>query len=187
VRIVRVITQRHDLAGQQAAARSLEHAFEARGIELTALQEMLDVRKSILDHLVIILSVLTFAATIVVLVGMLGLTSTLAVNVLQRTREIGILTAIGARPRTVAGQVWTEAMLIGLLSWALAMLIGMPLSWALETACGRIFFNTPLDFYLSPSAAALWLGLVVVLATLSSILPARRAARLTVREALSHS
>lgn len=187
VRMVRIVTQRHDLAGQQAAARSLERAFEGRGIELTALQEMLDARKGILDHLVIILSVLTFAATIVVLVGTLGLTSTLAVNVLQRTREIGILTAIGARPRTVAGQVWTEAMLIGLLSWALAMLIGVPISWALETACGRIFFKTPLDFYLSPSAAALWLGLVVVLASLSSIIPARRAARLTVREALSHS
>ena len=187
VRMVRVVTQRHDLEGQQAAARSLERAFEARGIELTALQEMLDVRKSILDHLVIILSVLTFASSIVLLVATLGLTSTLALNVLQRTREIGILSAIGARPRTVAGQVWTEAMLIGLSSWVLGMAIGTPITWALETACGRIFFKTPLDFYLSPTAAALWFGVVVLLASLSSVLPARRAARLTVREALSHS
>ena len=185
VRMVRVITKRHDLAGQQAAARGLERAFERRGIEVSALQEMLDVRKSILDHLVIIMAVLTFAATIVVFVGALGLTSTLALNVLQRTREIGILGAIGARPGTLARQVWAEALLIGLLSWVAGMILAVPISWALETACGQIFFKTPLDFYLSPQAALLWLALVVLLASLSSLMPARRAARLTVREALS--
>jgi putative ABC transport system permease protein len=78
-------------------------------------------------------------------------------------------------------------MLIGLSSWALGMVIGVPITWALEAACGRIFFQTPLDFYLSPQAALLWLVVIVLLASLSSLLPARRAARLTVREALSHS
>ena len=43
-----------------------------------------------------------------------------------------------------------------------------------------------LGFYLSPWAAAIWLGLVVVLATVSGLAPARRAARLTIREALAY-
>jgi putative ABC transport system permease protein len=187
VRSLRVVTRRHDLAGQQAAARDLERAFEARGIELNALQELLDVRKSILDHLVIIMAVLAFASSVVVFVGALGLTSTLALNVLQRTREIGILGAIGARPGAIARQVWTESLAIGVSSWVAAVILAAPISWALEAACGQIFFKSPLDFYLSPRAILLWLGLVVVLATLSSIVPARRAARLTVREALTHS
>jgi putative ABC transport system permease protein len=61
------------------------------------------------------------------------------------------------------------------------------LSAALEAACGQIFFKVPLDVYASPSVAGLWLVLVVVLASLSSVYPARRAARLSVREALSHT
>jgi ABC-type lipoprotein release transport system permease subunit len=57
-------------------------------------------------------------------------------------------------------------------------------SWALEVACGRIFLKAPLDFHVSVRALALWLGLVLVLATLSSFHPALRAARLRVSEAL---
>jgi putative ABC transport system permease protein len=130
--------------------------------------------------------VLTAAALVVVVVGSLALTSTLTLNVIQRTREIGVLGAIGATPRTIASHVWFEAMVFGLLSWAVANLIALPSSWLLESVTGRIFFGSPLDFRLSPMASALWLLLVVVLATVSSVYPAQRAARLSVREALAH-
>ena len=146
---------------------------------------MLDVKQSILDHLVIILTVLTMASVMVVFVGALGLTSTLTLNVVQRTREIGVLGAIGATPRTIARQVAIESVLIALLSWLVALILSAPVTWALEATCGQIFLKTPLGFYLSPGAALTWLGLVLVLAFLSSFYPARRAARLTVREALS--
>ena len=147
---------------------------------------MLDAKKGILDHLVIILSILTLASLIVVFVGALGLASALALSVVQRTREIGIMGAIGATPGTLARHVWAEGVLLGLLSWGAAMLLAAPLTWILESACGNIFFKSPLPFYMSAGAAAEWLGLVLVLASVCSVLPARRAARLTVREALSH-
>jgi putative ABC transport system permease protein len=145
---------------------------------------MLDARQAILDHLVIIYSVLTLASLVVVFVGGLGLASTLTLSVLQRTREIGVMSALGARPRTLASHVWLEGLFVGLLSWIVAVLFTVPVSWALEQACGRIFLKAPLDFHLSPLALALWLGLVLVLATFSSFHPALRAARLRVREAL---
>lgn len=186
-RTVRIVTRGHDDAGQRAAARAVEAAFERSGIELAGLQRMLDAKQGILDHLVIILAILTMASAIVVVVGGLGLASTLALSVVQRTREIGVLGAIGATPRTIASQVWFESVLIAALSWVAAIALSAPVSWALETVCGNIFFKAPLDFYLSPGASALWLALVLVLASVSSWTPARRAARLTVREALNHS
>jgi putative ABC transport system permease protein len=73
------------------------------------------------------------------------------------------------------------------LSWIAANVLAAPLSWALETTCGNIFLKAPLDFHLSPAAMGIWLALVLVLASISSFYPARRAARLTVREALSHA
>ncbi len=122
-----------------------------------------------------------------VFVGGLGLTSALTLSVVQRTREFGVMAAIGATPGMLARQVWTEGVLLGLASWVVACVLTVPLSYALEAACGRIFFKLPLDFYASPLAAGQWLLLVLVLSSLSSFPPARRAARLTVREALTQS
>ena len=186
-RAVRVVTRGHDDAAQRDVARAVEAEFERRGIAIAQAQRMQDARKGILDHLVIILSILTMAASVVVFVGSLGLTSTLMLGVVQRTREIGVMSAIGATPTTLARQVWFEGVLIGVLSWFAACALTAPLSVALEAACGRIFFKVPLDPYVWPRALGLWLVIVVVLASLSSFYPARRAARLTVREALNHS
>lgn len=186
-RTARIVTRRHDDAGQRAAAASLEAAFGAAGIEVTGMHRMLDMQQGILDHLVIILSAITFATVLVVVVGTLGLTSTLALNVVQRTREIGVLSAIGASARTIAFHVWFEAMLIGIMSWCVANVLAVPITWALETSCGQIFLKAPLDFSMSGNASLLWLGIVVVLATLGSIQPALRASSFTVKEALSHA
>ena len=150
-RASRVVTQGHDDDAQRAAGRAIEAAFEREGIAVSGMHRMLDMKQSILDHLVIILSILTMASTIVVIVGAIGLASTLTVSVVQRTREIGILAAIGATPRTIAGQVAVEGVLLGLFSWLVALLFSIPLSYALGTTCGRIFLRTPLDFHLSPA------------------------------------
>ncbi len=186
-RTARIVLARHDAASEREAAQALERACEAAGLQIAHLQRMLDAKKGILDHLVIIYSVLTLASLVVVFVGGLGLASTLTLSVLQRTREIGVMGALGATPRTLATHVWLEGLFIGLLSWLAAGLLTLPVTYALETACGRIFLKAPLDFYVSPRALALWLGLVLVIASFSSFHPALRAARLRVRDALAHA
>lgn len=186
VRTVRVVLAQHGAAAERSAARKLERGFEVAGIRVSHLQRMEDAKQAILDHLVIIFSILTLAASVVVFVGALGLTSTLTLSVLQRTRELGVMGALGATPRTLATHVWLEGLCMALLSWLGAVLLTLPLSYALGAACGSIFLRAPLDFYLSPRALAIWLGLVLVLGTFSSFHPALRAARLRVRDALGH-
>jgi putative ABC transport system permease protein len=185
-RTLLVVTRRHDQATQLAASQALQRAFERMGVEVDGIQRTLEARKAILDHLVILKTILTLASITVVFVGGLALASMLSLGVVQRTREIGILSAIGAGPRTIAGHVWLEALLIGIMSWIVALALAAPASFAIEQVCGRIFFKTPLEFFMSAWAAAAWLGLVLVLASLGSIVPARHAARLTVREALAY-
>ena len=186
-RSVRVALAGHTEADQRAAARALEHAAEERGIALNGIQRMQDTKQGILDHLVIILSVLLLAAAVVLFVGVLGLTTTLALSVVQRTREFGIMSAIGATPAMLARQVWIEAMLLAALSGITALVITVPVSIALEAVCGRIFFKAPLDPWISPTASLLWFVAVFVLASFGSLGPALRASRLTVRQALSQS
>jgi len=183
---VRIVTRQHDIPAQVAASKAIERALDKAGIAVSGIHALSDTRKSFADHLVIIKSALIFAALLVVLVGGLGLTTTLSLNVVERTREIGILSAMGATPRTIARDVVFEGMVMAILSWCLAVLAAMPITFALDAASGRMFVRSPLDFFLSPIAVSAWLGLVLILAALSSFYPARRSARLAVREALAY-
>jgi putative ABC transport system permease protein len=185
-RSVRIVTRQHDVAGQIAASKVIEQALDRAGIGVAGIQALSDSRKSFADHLVIIKSALIFAALLVVLVGGLGLTSTLTLNVFERTREIGILSAIGATPRTIARYVVFEGMVMAVLSWVVAVIVSIPITFALDAATGQMFIRSALDFFLSPAAVAVWLLLVLILAVLSSFYPARRSARLAVREALAY-
>jgi putative ABC transport system permease protein len=185
-RSVRIVTRQRDVAGQIAASKAIEQALDRAGIGVAGIQALSDSRKSFTDHLVIIKSALIFAALLVVLVGGLGLTSTLTLNVFERTREIGILSAIGATLRTIARYVVFEGTVMAVLSWCVAVMASVPITFALDAATGRMFIRSTLDFVLSPTALAVWLLLVLILAALSSFYPARRSARLAVREALAY-
>lgn len=181
-----VVARDRSEEGQRAMARGIETAFDAAAVEVRHLMRMQDMKGALLGHLVIIEVILTLGGILVVVVGALGLMSTLTINVVQRTREIGVMGAIGARPMVLAFHVLVEALLMALASWMLAGILALPISWALQSVTGRMFFKAPLDFTLSWEAAVQWLVLVVVVASLASLQPALRAARLPVREAIAH-
>ena len=186
-RSAHVVLARHGKDAELAAAREIEAASAGAGMEVSGLQRMADAKEGLLDHLVIIFSVLTLSAAVVVFVAGLALASTLGLRVVQRTREIGILGAIGATPRAIAGQVGLEAAAIGIVGWLAGLLLSVPLSALLEAATGNIFFRAPLPFTVAPGAAVAWLGVVLGLVAAGAFLPMRRAARLTLREALAHA
>lgn len=184
---LRVVTRLHDEDAVRSVSRDLERALLRAGVGVLDLRSLEDRRRAFADHLVIIESALVLAAALVVLVGGLGLATTLTLSVLERTREMGILAAIGATPRAIALLVVAEGVVIAVMSWCVAIVLAAPVTLALDTVAGRMFHKAPLAFYFSPAAAAEWLALVVVLGALSSLVPARRAARRTVREAIAHA
>ncbi|MBI3448822.1 MAG: ABC transporter permease [Acidobacteria bacterium] len=185
-RTLRVVTRRHDVAGQLEAKQELDRLFEREKIGVDDIQPLADRRKAFEDHLVIIQSALLLASALVLNVGALGLASTLGLSVSERTREIGVMSAIGATPGTISRHVVAEGLIIGILAWAVALVAAVPVSWLFDSMTGQIFIKAPLDFAMSPRAAGIWLALVVVLAAAGSAFPARRASRLAVREALAY-
>jgi putative ABC transport system permease protein len=181
-RSIRVVTRQHDAAARRAASRAIERALP----NVTSVQSLPDARQAFADHLVILNTALLLAAMLVVLVGALGLTSTMALGVVERTRELGILSSIGASPRTLARDVVVQGAIVGALSWCTALALAVPLTFFVNALSGRIFIGTSLPFVLSPAAAAAWLVLVLVLSALASLHPAWRASQLTIREALAY-
>ncbi|MDP2776985.1 MAG: FtsX-like permease family protein, partial [Anaerolineales bacterium] len=116
----------------------------------------------------------------------MGLTGTMGMNVLERTREIGITRAIGADDRAVMQTVISEGFVIGAISFVLAIILSIPFTYLLSTIVSLAVFETPIDVVFTIMGYAIWFGLVLALSVVASILPARNAARLTIREVLAY-
>jgi len=110
----------------------------------------------------------------------------MGMNVLERTREIGIMRAIGADDRAVMRTVIGEGMVIGIISFVLAVILSFPFTYLLSTIVSLALFQSPIEVVFTYTGYAIWLGLVLVLSAIASILPARNAARLTIREVLAY-
>ncbi len=129
---------------------------------------------------------LVVMAGLLALVGGLGLTSTMSLNVLERTREIGVMRAIGANSGAIFQVVVAEGICIGLISWLLAALLALAANQPLSAAFGIAFINAPLSAALAPLGTLIWLAAILALAVIASILPAWRATRLTIRAVLAY-
>jgi putative ABC transport system permease protein len=178
--------ERSDADFQMRMAKALETGFEQARLRVVSTTVSADRRARFMQLLDIFLVILWVASGLLALVGALGLAGSLSINVLERTREIGVMRAIGAGDSVVQQMVLTEGILIGLLSWLSGTLLAWPLGRVVTWLTGTYLLSTPLQYAFSTSGALLWLVVVILLATLASYLPARAASRLTVREVLAY-
>jgi putative ABC transport system permease protein len=119
-------------------------------------------------------------------VGGLGLAGTMTRNVVERSREIGVMRAIGARDSAVLAVFMVEGLLIGFLAWLIGVIVSLPISKILSDALGESFVQRPLAYTPAIDGILAWLVVVAVLALVASFLPAWRATRLAVREVLAY-
>jgi putative ABC transport system permease protein len=107
------------------------------------------------------------------------------INVLESTREIGVMRAIGASHVSIYQVFITEGVVVGAMSWFLGALLTYPMSYALvkllENAMG-----IPLSYVFSWSGLALWLAIVTAISAVASLLPAFNASQVSVRDAISY-
>jgi putative ABC transport system permease protein len=135
----------------------------------------------------IVITMLLALAVIVAVVGGIGLMGSLSISVVERTKEIGVMRAIGARSGTIMGMFVMEGILQGLLSWAIAVPLSFILSQPLAQTLGQVMFQANLDYQYSFGAVVTWLVLIIVISAVASILPARNATHISVRESLAYA
>lgn len=171
---------------QMEMGQLLEQRYRDSGYRVQQMQTIAQARNIISTIFDVIILFLLAMAVLLGLVGGLGLMGTMSINVIERTREIGVMRAIGATDRSVLRIVLVEGVLIGIISWAIGGLIAVPASSFLTNTVGEVLLQASPSYIFSTNGALLWLGIVIVLAGIASFLPARSASRLTVREVLSY-
>ena len=183
---VQVVIDDHSAAGQTAAVNALKSHFEDLGLKVTRVSTIAQIRQTIEYQFSIIIVFMGVMAVLLAVVGGLGLMGTMSINVLERSREIGVMRAVGASDGAVLRIFLTEGLLIGLISWALGALFALPISRLLSDVVGIAFMRAPLTYSFATSGTLLWLVIVMLLAALASFWPSWRAMRLSVREVLAY-
>ena len=156
------------------------------GLEVRSGQLMAEQRKVVEDHLLLVAGFLGIMGQLIIIVGGLGLASTMSLGVLERTREIGVMRAIGAGHRAILGMIQIEGLVIALLSWIVAIPLSAPMSVILARAFGKIMFPIPATLVPRLSGVIGWLIVVVLVSLIACAWPALRAMRVPTARALSY-
>ena len=183
---VQIVGERHDSAFQSELEKELKEHFDSRGLRVSSTETIASIRENVEYQFNIIVVFLTIMAILIAVVGGLGLMGTMSINVIERTREIGVMRAVGASDGSVLRIFMVEGLFIGVLSWFVGAILALPIGKLLSDAVGIAFTESPLNYTFSVRGTLLWLVVVLILAALASFLPARSASRLTVREVLAY-
>ena len=164
----------------------VEALLQKEDVAVTSTTPVWRLYNAIAAHMKVLVNSLLAMAILMAVVGTLGLMSTMSMNVLERTREIGVMRAIGATPKKIKGIVIFEGLIIGTFSVMIAFVLSLILSYFLGRFIGQMSFRTPLPLTFSFMAFLLWIVIIVAGSFVATLLPARRANRITTREALAY-
>jgi putative ABC transport system permease protein len=182
----RIVTDKHDPAYQQLMSERLDKYFRDKGFHVNTARTGQTTLKTASESLDILVSFLLIMALLTAVVGSMGLTGTMGMNVLERTREIGVMRSIGAVDREVMRTVIVEGMVIGSISWLIGAVLSFPITYMLSYIVSMAIFQSPIAVHFTYQGFAIWLLVVLALSAVASVLPARNAARLTIREVLAY-
>jgi putative ABC transport system permease protein len=162
-----------DVAEAVKSALAARHGRE--DFTLTTQEDMLRTLSKILNVLTAAVGAL---GGISLLVGGVGIVTIMTIAVTERTNEIGLLKALGARERTILGIFLGEAVALSAVGGAFGLLLGIGVAQLLRLAIPALPVQTPLSFVVLAEVVAIVIGLA------AGVLPARNAARLDPVEAL---
>lgn len=183
---VQIITEQSDGAYQLQVEQRLREHFGGLGMDVRSSNITNNIREAITYQFGIVVTLLAVMAILVAVVGGLGLMGTMSINVLERTREIGVMRAVGASDNAIFRIVLVEGVLVGLISWVLGAILAYPIGQFLSNLVGVSLLESSLNFVFSVNGALGWLVGVIAIGVLASVLPAWSAARLSVRQTLAY-
>ncbi len=170
---------------QQLAAGALEQALLEARLTPSLVNTKSEFRASLEEHFAVVGGVMKMIALASALVGAISLIATVSLGVLERSREIGVIRALGARPRSVVSIFLVEGGAVALVSAILSVAGGIFFARLLNGMAERQLLHVAVPLYVSRLGLGLLSGgvLLVVLAVGLSV---RRLLRVSVRDVLAY-
>ncbi|MEI7772015.1 MAG: FtsX-like permease family protein [Chloroflexales bacterium] len=174
-------------AAAPGVADALRSFYDQRGLDVLSTRNDTVYQRSTsqASNMAVLTMLLTIMAVTVALVGGIALSGVLQISVLERRREIGVLRAIGATPGTIRALFVIEGLILGWLSWLIALAFSYPAGLALATPLAATI-GISIVYQYSWGGVALWLGLASLIGVLASLAPAQGAISASVQESLSY-
>lgn len=189
VNTITFVGESHDYESIFDLKREIERAILPSGLNVGFVQANEEKVTVIYAHLNIILSTILLLSFLVLLVSSVGMASATLINIGERTREIGVMRAIGATPKMVYSLFAMEGLIIGMGSIGLGLLLSYPLSKVAAVFFGNLMLGEHVTLESSFSLSGLGITLIVtfVFTWLASRIPAQNAlARISIKEALAY-
>jgi putative ABC transport system permease protein len=180
-----LVSERQDPASIDRVAAAAEDALEAAGFPVATEIRYVEKEANLASNRTLV-SVLAVMGIPIVAIGLIGLVNMMTMNVIERTREVGILRCIGASSRDITRIFRAEALAVTTAGWLLAVPAGWAIGKALVVIVSELF-----DFGAVPYTYPFWYPpiafvLTLVLASLVVMPPLRRAARFRPGDALRY-
>lgn len=147
----------------------------------TSIDKLID---QIEEHIVIIVDALIAMGILMALVGAIGLMSVISMNILERTKELGVMRAIGATPQKIVRLILGEGIIIAIISFFFAIILSFITTYLAAALISSA--KGPVDVSISLTGIVVWIILVLLSSVIATIFPAWRANRMSVREALTY-
>lgn len=183
---LRVRTIEHTATYQGAVAGDIETQLAEAGVTVTRTQLVASELSLIQSQFQVIIIFLAIMAVLIAAVGSISLTGAMSLNVIERRREIGVMRAIGAANPTLRRIIVSEGIFMGIFSWVIGSLCAIPIGQLLSEAVGETFLRTPLSYRFSIAGVVAWLLIIIMISIIASLLPAKQALRITVRDVLAY-
>ena len=135
------------------------------------------------NQIQLLLNVIYGFLSISIFVALFGITNTLSLSVFERTREIGLMRAIGTYRKQIRRMIFIESSIISIFGAALGTSLGIFFAWSLIQTLADEGFTM---FAVSIPQTALWIGISIIAGVIAAILPAIRASRQNILEAISY-
>ena len=135
------------------------------------------------NQIQLLLNVIYGFLSISIFVAVFGITNTLSLSVFERTREIGLMRAIGTYRKQIRRMIFIESSIISIFGAALGTSLGIFFAWSLIQTLADEGFTV---FAVSVPQTALWIGISIIAGVIAAILPAIRASRQNILDAISY-
>lgn len=181
-----IVTEQKDTASIFRIIEALRTAYNREGIEVNASVPIRDLTDRRSERLSIVTQTLVTLSVVIGVVSVVGLISTISINIRERTKSIGILRSLGGDFRHLGVMVFIESLTIVFTGYVLGFLLSYVVGHQMSILLGNQIYSLPATYRLELFGAVLWFVVTFIVGLIAAFGPALYAVNVTISDTLRY-